>query len=102
MLEIPISSDSSHFSQEHILFGQSYLLEFEWIEREKFWNFHLFNGQERPIALGLKLTPGWPIYTDFKSGLRFWLRAKKAGEKPSVLALHRDFMLMAEISDEAV
>lgn len=102
MFEIPISSDAAYFSQEHLLFGQGYLLEFEWVEREQFWNLHLYDAQETPIALGLKLSAGWPVYTDFKTGLRLWLRSKKPGEEPKLLSLQKDFMLIAEMADAAI
>lgn len=102
MVEIPISSVSPHFTQETNLFGQSYLLEFEWIENGGFWNLHLYDAEEKPLALGLKLACAAPVYTDFKSGLRLWLMPKKPGEQPSLLTLQKDFRLIAEIVDAAI
>lgn len=97
-----MSSDAPHFSQEHILFGHSYILEFEWIEREQFWVLHLYDGSESPIALGLRLALDWPIFVDQKLGLFLGLIAKVPNAALSLSSLYRDFALIAEKIDAAV
>lgn len=96
MEKISIASDSPHFTQEHMLFGHSYLLEFEWIEREEMWLLHIYDGAQNPIALGMKVAEGWPIFTDQKSGVVFWLMAKNPNVSLGFNSLHKDFTLMAE------
>lgn len=61
-MEMLIASPAHHFSQEHIVFGCIFNLEFEWIERENFWLLHVSDGEGHPLALGLKLQPDWPLY----------------------------------------
>ena len=60
-LHIPIASDAAHFTQENEIFGRSFNLEFEWIERGAFWMLHISDTQGNPIALGVKLQPDWPL-----------------------------------------
>jgi hypothetical protein len=63
MLEIPLSFNYPYFSQETELFGLSFNLEFEWIELEKFWVMHIYDHQEEPLALGIRLHPNWPLFS---------------------------------------
>jgi len=95
MLELPISSDATHFSQEHMVFGQHYLVEFEWIEREDYWVAHLYDASENPIALGLRLMPNWPIFIDQKTGITFLLLPKTSNALLTAKSLRTDFMLVA-------
>ncbi len=95
MLEIAISSDAPYFSQEHHLFGRSYILEFEWIERESNWVMHLYDGFERPIALGLRVSTAWPISIEEKTGMVLFLLAKIPNAELNLKTLHRDFVLVA-------
>ena len=94
MLEIPISSDAPHFSQEHQIFGHAYLIEFEWIERERYWVMHLYDGSEQPIALGLKVSTGWPIFIDRELQIAFILIAKKPHAELNLSNFHSDFLLV--------
>lgn len=94
MLELSISSDAAHFSQEHILFGRSYLIEFEWIEREHCWLMHLYNGLEQPIALGLRVSTEWPIFVEEQTGMMLFLLAKIPNAELNLTTLHRDFVVI--------
>ena len=102
MYKLSIASNAAHFTQEHILFGQSYILEFEWIEREEFWVLHFYDGSENPIALGLRLSLDWPIFVDQKLGLFLGLIAKVPNAVLSLSSLHKDFALIAENVDATV
>ncbi len=95
MLEIAFSSAASHFSQEHLLFGRPYILEFQWLERESYWVMHIYNGLENPQALGLKIMPNWPIYIDKISGIVFLLVEKTRNAQITRDSLHKDFMVVA-------
>ncbi len=64
VVEIRFTSDAPHFTQEHHLFGRMYNFEFEWVEREPYWVLHLYDAAEEPIALGLRISLGWPIFVD--------------------------------------
>ena len=102
MIKIAISSDAPHFSQEHILFGHSYLLEFEWIERGQIWVLHIFDSQESPIALGLKVALELPLFIDRARSIIFWLTAKNPNASLDLLSFHKDFVLMVEAIDAAL
>ena len=95
MLEIAISSDAPHFSQEHLLFGRSYIFEFRWIEREEYWVMHLYDGMEQPIALGLKVSTGWPICIEENTGMTLLLIATIPNAELSLKTFHRDFLVIA-------
>lgn len=66
MLEILLNFNNPYFSLETTLFGQSFKLEFEKIEREKYWVMHVYDAQEQPLALGIKLIQRWPLF-NFKN-----------------------------------
>lgn len=102
MYRLAIASDDAHFTQEHILFGHCYILEFEWIESEAYWVLHLYDGSENPIALGLKVAMDWPIYVDKKLGFHIWLMPKSPNAVLGFSSFHRDFLLVAELLNEAI
>ncbi len=96
-LEIPLSSDGPHFVQENHLFGCSYNLEFEWIERESFWVLHIHDANEQPIVLGIKLIPEWPLFVHSSNDnvIAFYLRPKTPSAKLNLTTLQSDFSLVA-------
>ena len=96
-LEIPLSSDAPHFSQENQLFGRSYNFEFEWIERESFWAWHIYDANEQPIALGIKLIAEWPLFVH-RAGdqvIAFYLWPKVPNAHLGLTSLQSDFSLVA-------
>ncbi len=95
VIEIPISSPAAHFVQENDIFGQGYLLEFEWIEREAFWMLHIANDRDQAVALGLSLIRDWPLYIYGNSPFVMMLQAKTPGVNLSRSALHTNFCLVA-------
>jgi hypothetical protein len=96
MLEIAISSATPHFSQEHHIFGHNYILEFNWIEREAYWAMHIYDATENPIALGLRLVSGWPLYVDRIKNIAFFLIPKIANAQLTLTRLQSDFMLVVD------
>lgn len=94
MIEIALSSDASHFSQEHMIFGRHYVIEFQWLERECYWAMHLYDGTENSIALGLRVRPHWPIYVDKAHKISFILLAKSPNAELSRSSLQKDFVLV--------
>jgi len=96
-IEITIASPATHFVQENDIFGQSYFLEFEWIEREGFWMLHLADGFDKPLSSGIMLHANWPLYThhDRTGPFTLFLHAKKPGSALSMHSLSHDFILGA-------
>ena len=95
MLEIPLTSDAPHFSQEHQILGRSYVIEFEWVERECYWVLHLYDAAEKPLALGLRISLGWPIFVDRATKLVLLLMAQKTHASLNLKTFHKDFVLVA-------
>jgi hypothetical protein len=95
MVEIPITSLAPHFSQEHVIFGCHYMLEFEWIEREHYWVLHLYDASGGPIALGLKIKLDGPIFEDRATKLVLLLLPKHPQAQLNLGSFHIDFILVA-------
>jgi hypothetical protein len=96
-IEIAIASPATYFVQENDIFGQSYFLEFEWIEREAFWMLHLSDGFDKPLSSGIILHIDWPLYThhDKAGPFTLFLHAKKPGSSLIMHSLSRDSILRA-------
>jgi hypothetical protein len=62
VLEIPINFNYSHQRQEINLFGITFNLEFEFLEHQNSWILHIYDQEERPLALGVKLISNWPLF----------------------------------------
>lgn len=95
MIEIPLTSSSPHFSQEHVLFNKHYILEFEWIEQESYWVLHLYDHLEKPVALGLKVSIEEFIWVDPVNKIVLLLIANQPHAVLNLENLHKDFMLVA-------
>jgi hypothetical protein len=97
MLEIPIASNGPHFTQENQIFGCTYNLEFEWIEREGFWAMHIFDASEQPLALGIWIISRWPLFMQREgdSLVTFLLIPKTPNAQLKLETLQSDFTLVA-------
>ena len=97
MLQIPISSKAPHFSQESDIFGQSFNLEFEWLNTEQFWVLHIYDHTEQPLALGIKLQSNWPLFSYWQDEklLVLLLIANHNNAVPNLANLAKDFYLVA-------
>lgn len=95
--EIPISSAAHHFEQENEIFGQSFIFEFEWVDRESTWLIHIFDDSHNPIVLGIKLQPQWPLYTHHigLNPIVLMLIPTKPGVTLGLHSLKTDFLLVA-------
>lgn len=68
MIKIPLHN-LAHFSERVALNDQEYKLEFEWVDRAKYFVLNLYDHEEQPIILGAKLQKDWPLLrrvNDFK------------------------------------
>jgi hypothetical protein len=97
ILEIPIASASPHFVQENSIFGVSFFLEFEWIEKMGFWMLHIADAHEDKLSLGIRLGADWPLYTYHNSArpFTFALISKIRERELTRQNLHQNFMLVA-------
>lgn len=97
IVEIPIASSFPHFVQENDIFKKSFFLEFEWIERKKFWMLHMAGCADRSLVNGLRLFANWPLYSyhDKKHSFTLVLQAKGNETAIDLYSLSRDFLLVA-------
>lgn len=58
---IPTSQTSEFYSQQTVLDGQNYTLEFEWNRREEAWYMAMLTDQEEPILYDIKLVVDFPL-----------------------------------------
>ncbi len=58
---IPVSPTAPHFSQQTALDGTTYLLDFDWNEREGAWYFGISTAEGDPIAVGRRVCASWPL-----------------------------------------
>jgi hypothetical protein len=61
-LEIPLRLQFSNYKQEIELFGITFNLELEFLEHQNFWILHIYDQEEKPLALGVKLISNWPLF----------------------------------------
>jgi hypothetical protein len=97
IVEIPLSSSAPHFMQENEIFGQTFFLEFEWIETEGFWLLHVADEKERPLSSGIKLQPEWPLYTHHQTKVpfTFMIISRLPGQCLERATLRDEFTLVA-------
>lgn len=65
VLDTRAAADSRYWDQLTQLDGREYLLRFFWSERESCWYLSVYDQDEHPLALGVKLVVGWPILKRF-------------------------------------
>jgi hypothetical protein len=93
IVHLPMASNEPHFVQEHEVFGKTYRLEFEWIERESFWMLHVSDNDGSAVSLGNKLQTDWPISINQNSMLM--LLATSTGKVLGRQNMNRNFVLVA-------
>lgn len=94
-VEIPIKTQEPHFSQEHDIFGRNYYLEFEWIESEQFWLLHLGYSSTKPLNVGIRLQPNWPLYQN--QSVHLMLIARQKAVNITRTNLETDFSLVCYV-----
>lgn len=58
IIEVPDLNDSM---SRVVLNGKAYLIRFTWNDRGGFWKFGLYDTQSKPIVIGIKIVPRFPI-----------------------------------------
>lgn len=98
MQKITIASTSNHFSQENMVFGQSLIFEFEWMESIKAWVLHVLDQNQNPLKLGIKMLPSWPLFKS--SNVVIYLTPTGLEQALQRHNLQDDFVLIAaELED---
>ena len=59
-LEISVPDHNDSFSRV-VLDGKAYLLRFSWNDTVQRWSFGLYTVQKEPLAVGIRLVPGFPL-----------------------------------------
>ena len=58
--EISVPNLNDSFSRV-VLDNEQYLLRFTWNETSKRWSFGLYTMQRKPIAIGIRIVPNFPL-----------------------------------------
>lgn len=71
IIEVPDINDSV---SRVVLNGTAYLIRFTWNEAGGFWKFGLYDTQNQPIVIGIKIVPNFPMnlfygVTDLPNGV---------------------------------
>ena len=61
VLLVPTTPGAPYHSQKTRLDGRDYVLRFAFNQREGRWRLSIFDDEEQPILLGLKLVANWPL-----------------------------------------
>ncbi len=61
---------SLYYDQTTQLDGREYLMVFQWATREACWYLGLYDQNETPIALGIRLVVSWPLLRRFATDPR--------------------------------
>ena len=65
-LDTTAAATSLLFEQLTQLDGREYLLRFVWSTRESTWYLNIYDQDENPIALGVRLVVNWPLLRRFR------------------------------------
>ena len=60
---IPTSTALARYTQTTRLGDRTFRLDFAWNQRESSWWLSLYDAEDEPIALGIKIVPRWPLLT---------------------------------------
>lgn len=58
VIEVPDMNDSL---SRIVLNGKAYFIRFSWNETGGYWKFGLYNTQNDPIVIGIKIVPRFPL-----------------------------------------
>jgi hypothetical protein len=61
LFSIPTSQTDTVYRQVTLLDGREYVLAFDWSARESEWYLSIFDQDENPLALGIKVVVGLPL-----------------------------------------
>jgi hypothetical protein len=65
-LLIPTSPGVAYFTQKTRFEGRDFILKFAYNSREERYYLHIFDEQEEPILMGLKLVANWPLLRHYR------------------------------------
>lgn len=66
-LLIPTSPGVPYFTQKTRLDGRDFILKFSYNQREERYYLSIFDEQETPILMGLKLVAVWPLLRRYRA-----------------------------------
>lgn len=58
IIEVPDMNDSV---SRIVLNNKAYLIRFTWNDTGEYWKFGLYNSQNEPIVIGIKIVPRYPL-----------------------------------------
>ncbi len=67
MITIPITDPTPRFTQGVDLDGVSYVLSFEWNDRDETWSMNVLNSDSVPLVTGVGLRIGLPLLNRYTS-----------------------------------
>lgn len=84
------TSDAPYYSQRVKLEGRDYLFRFAYNEREERWRLSIFDDEESPLLLGLKLVTNWELLQHYKADTRLppgelWVMCTSGDDEPPKL-----------------
>lgn len=63
---IPVIAGASHQQQRIALDGKLYTLGLSWNQWASYWSFSLWDSEESPIILGVRIAVNWPLLRYYK------------------------------------
>lgn len=63
---IPVVPDDPNFDVRVVLGARTYRLRFDWMERLQRWSFSVYDQDDAPLLLGVKLLSNWPILARYR------------------------------------
>lgn len=86
---IPTSQTEEVYQQVTILDGKEYVLKFDWSRREQEWYLSIFDQDENPIALSIKVVVNLPLLyretnTSLPPGLLVAIDSARQGGDPGL------------------
>lgn len=98
---IPISSPqtgAAWWKQRTQIDGTDYILGLQWLQRDGHWLLHLYDQDQSPIAVGIKLVPAWDLLgtvTDTRrpAGRLYLWDVNATGQDPTFSNLGVQFQL---------
>jgi hypothetical protein len=105
--KILTSQTIPYYSEKVDLDGENFILTFKWNVREEAWYFSIYQEDETPVAVGIKLVTGWnPIRrlsgSDRPLGIFYTYDTTETDTEPSFSTLGTQVQLLYVEHDTAV
>jgi len=62
MQYIDLNLSKQNIKLETNFFGKDFLLEIDYLESFNYYVLHIYDSEQKPIVLGLKLQEDWPLF----------------------------------------